>query len=166
MRNISKAPIERMNRPKGERSRMGFPKVRVTGKFFHPALERLAGLEEEENANSTNNQKFINLMHQNNYSNMTNFFVYTVVDVVTNYPAPGGTLYRLLYLPYAEGGTDKYAVAAASAMDAERMGIPFCIELDDLHLQTTGLGASIGAWYISSLPNGYLYPVRYRQINP
>ena len=163
-----------MNRPKGERSRMGFPKVRVTGKFFHPALERLAGLEEEENANSTNNQKFINLMNQNNYSNMnnnnsfnmTNFFVYTVVDVVTNYPAPGGTLYRLLYLPYSDGGTDKYAVAASSAIDAERMGIPCCLELDDLHLQTTGLGASIGVWYARSLPNGYLYPVRYSQINP
>ena len=39
MRNRSKAPIERMKRPKGERSRMGFPKVKVTGKFFHPALE-------------------------------------------------------------------------------------------------------------------------------
>ena len=166
MKNKSKAPIERMKRPKGERSRMGFPKVRVTGKFFHPALERLAGLEEEENANSTNNQKFINLMNNNNSFNMTNFFVYTVVDVVTNYPAPGGTLYRLLYLPYSDGGTDKYTVAAASAIDAESMGIPFCIELDDLHLQTTGLGASIGVWYTRSLPNGNLYPVRYSQIKP
>ena len=105
-------------------------------------------------------------MNNNNSFNMTNFFVYTVVDVVTNYPAPGGTLYRLLYLPYSDGGTDKYTVAAASAIDAELMGIPFCIELDDLHLQTTGLGASIGVWYTRSLPNGNLYPVRYSQINP
>ena len=56
MRNKSKAPIERMKRPKGERSRMGFPKVRVTGKFFHPALKKLVGLENEENANSINKQ--------------------------------------------------------------------------------------------------------------
>lgn len=46
-----------MNRPKGERSRMGFPKVRVTGKFFHPALKKLVGLENEENANSINKTK-------------------------------------------------------------------------------------------------------------
>ena len=101
----------------------------------------------------------------NNYAiNTRDVFVYTIVDVVTNYQ--GGTSYRLLYLPYPDTGQDKYAAIAASALDAERMGIPFCIELDDLHLQTTGLGASIGVWYTRSLPNGNLYPVRYSQINP
>ena len=112
------------------------------------------------------NQNNYSNMNNNNSFNMTNFFVYTVVDVVTNYPAPGGTLYRLLYLPYSDGGTD-YAVAAASAIDAERMGIPFCIELTDNQLQvTTGMGATIGAWFVRSQPSGYLYPIRYQQIQP
>ena len=51
MRNKSKAPIERMKRPKGERSRQGFPKVKVTGKFFHPALEEWLHRVSETNIN-------------------------------------------------------------------------------------------------------------------
>lgn len=155
-----------MKRPKGERSRMGFPKVRVTGKFFHPALERLAGLEDEENVNSTNNQKFIYLMGNSNSFNVTNFFVYTVVDVVNNYQGKGGTSYRLLYLPYSDDGQDKYAAIAESAMDAVRMGIPFCIELNDQQLQTSGMGASIGVWFVRNHPHDSLTPTRYQQMQP
>ncbi len=51
MRNKSKALIERMNRPKGERSRRGFPKVKVTGRFFHPALEEWLRRVSETNIN-------------------------------------------------------------------------------------------------------------------
>ena len=50
-RQFSKAPIERMKRPKGERSRMGFPKVKVTGKFFHPALEECLNRKNETSIN-------------------------------------------------------------------------------------------------------------------
>lgn len=47
---------ERIKRPKSEGTRWMIPKVKVTGKFFHPALTKLVGLENEENANSINKQ--------------------------------------------------------------------------------------------------------------
>lgn len=104
-------------------------------------------------------------MTNSNSFKTRDFFAYTIVDVVTNYQ--GGTSYRLLYLPYPDDGQGKYAAIAASALDAERMGIPFCIELTDNQLQvTTGMGATIGAWFVRSQPSGYLYPIRYQQIQP
>lgn len=104
-------------------------------------------------------------MTNNHAINTRDVFVYTIVDVVTNYQ--GGTSYRLLYLPYPDTGQDKYAAIAASALDAERMGIPFCIELTDNQLPfTTGLGATIRAWFVRSMPSGYLYPIRFQQMQP
>ena len=101
------------------------------------------------NKNKSNQKK----MQQVNYS-MSDVFVYYCVDVVINHQGAGGTSYRLLYLPYAEpdgGLSDRdsaYRHVAECALDAQRVGIPFCLEVDDQQLQTTGVGATVRVVFI------------------
>lgn len=96
------------------------------------------------NKNKLNQKK----MQQVNYS-MSDVFVYYCVDVVINYQGQGGRSYRLLYLPCAEpegGITNKdkaYPYVAECALDAQRVGIPFCLEVDDQQLQARGVGMTI-----------------------
>ena len=101
------------------------------------------------NKNNSNTKK----MKQVNYP-MSEVFVYTVVDAVINHQGAGGTSYRLLYLPFAEpdgGISDRdsaYRHVAECALDAHRIGIPFCLEADDQQLQTTGVGATVRVVFI------------------